>query len=245
MPGIQDLCTVTYSSQNIQTRQRANQNHCNWRDWQHQTVYELFWHEWIKLCCATIAFSADPLVLGNYLGPSIDIEPAMTANILTLMDTVIHCCTYKSHIPKELADSVEQDHMKAFLQMAKDWWGSCLAYRQLEEVGLADTPDPEPYLENKPTVLTFPALIGNGLACSLENLRTHLRTLDICLHPRIFWKMTLAPKSFKDICPVLLLLEDIIKNLSNSEKFLEINKNYIYILLSKIYPKCNKNSIVL
>ncbi len=49
----------------------------------------------------------------------------MTIKILTPMSKVVHCSTYRPLMHKELADPVEQDHMKSFLQMAEDQWGNC------------------------------------------------------------------------------------------------------------------------
>ncbi len=48
--------------------------------------------------------------------------------------------------------------MKAFLWMAEERWGRHLARGQLEEVGLLDTPDTQPYLDKHQTDKTFPAL---------------------------------------------------------------------------------------
>ncbi len=95
----------------------------------------------MKFRSTTVSFPEDPLVLGKYLGPSIDVGPAMTAKILTPTGEVVHRSTYRLLTPEEIADPVEQDRMKDFLRMAEDWWGRHLARGQLEEVGLLDTPD--------------------------------------------------------------------------------------------------------
>ncbi len=119
---------------------------------------ELSWYEWVKFCSTTISFPEDLLVLRKYLGLSIDISPAMTTKILTPMGKVVHCSTYRLLMPKELADPVEQDRMNAFLGIAEERWGNCLVRGQLEEVGLIDTPNPQPYLDNQQTDKTFPAV---------------------------------------------------------------------------------------
>ncbi len=41
------------------------------------------WYEWVKFCSTTIAILEVPLVHGKHLGPSIDLDPAMTTKILT------------------------------------------------------------------------------------------------------------------------------------------------------------------
>ncbi len=55
---------------------------------------ELGWYEWVKFLSTTVLFPEDLLVLGKYLGLSIDIGPTMTANILTPTGKVVHCSTY-------------------------------------------------------------------------------------------------------------------------------------------------------
>ncbi len=82
----------------------------------------------------------------------------MTAKILTPTGKVVHRSTYRLLTPKELADSVEQVYMKAFLQMAEALWGTHLVSGQLEEVGLIDILDPQPYLDTQQTEKTFPVL---------------------------------------------------------------------------------------
>ncbi len=86
-------------------------------------------------------------MLGKYLGPSIDVGPAMTTKILTPTGEVVHRSTYRPLTPEEIADPVQQDCMKDFLRMAEDRWGRHLARGQLEEVGLIDTPDTQLYLD--------------------------------------------------------------------------------------------------
>ena len=46
-------------------------------------IYELEWFEWVMLWHETAPFLDDVLKLFLYLGPSIDIGPAMTAKIFT------------------------------------------------------------------------------------------------------------------------------------------------------------------
>ncbi len=82
----------------------------------------------------------------------------MTAKILTPTCKVFHCGTYRPLMPEEIADPVKQENMKAFLRMAEEWWDRHLARGQLEEVGLIETPDAQPYLDDQQTDKTFPAL---------------------------------------------------------------------------------------
>ncbi len=41
---------------------------------------ELGWYEWVKFRSTAVSFPEDPLVLGKYLCPSIDVGPTMTAS---------------------------------------------------------------------------------------------------------------------------------------------------------------------
>ncbi len=79
---------------------------------------ELGWYQWVKFCPTTIS-PKDPLVLGKYLGPSIDVGPAMTAKMMIPTGKAVHQSTDRPPTPEEIADPVEQDRMKAlFLQTA-------------------------------------------------------------------------------------------------------------------------------
>ncbi len=80
----------------------------------------------------------------------------MKAKILTPTGKVVHCSTYRPLTPKACRP-VKQDHMEAFLWTAEKLWGICLARGQFEEVGLINTPDQQPYLDNRQTDKTFHA----------------------------------------------------------------------------------------
>ena len=51
---------------------------------------ELEWYEWVKFRDTAMQFPEDDLVLGRYLGPSIDVGPALTAKILKSNGEVVH-----------------------------------------------------------------------------------------------------------------------------------------------------------
>ena len=56
-------------------------------------------------CDESALFPDDALKLGNYLCPSIDIGPAVTAKVLTENGQVLHRSTYWSLTPEELLDN--------------------------------------------------------------------------------------------------------------------------------------------
>ncbi len=70
---------------------------------------ELGWYEWVKFRSTTVSFPEDLLVLGKFLGLSIDIGPVMTTKILTPTGKVVHRSTYQSLMPEELADPVRNE----------------------------------------------------------------------------------------------------------------------------------------
>ena len=54
---------------------------------------EFEWYEWVKFRDSAVQFPEDSLVLGRYLGPSIDVGPALTAKILKQNGEVVHRST--------------------------------------------------------------------------------------------------------------------------------------------------------
>jgi hypothetical protein len=68
---------------------------------------ELGWYEWCKFRDVTAPFPQDKMKLGRYLGPSVDIGPAMTAKVLKSNGQVIHTSTYRSLTPDEIAQPEE------------------------------------------------------------------------------------------------------------------------------------------
>ena len=67
-------------------------------------LYELAWYEFCLWHDSTVSFPDDKICLGRYLGPAIDVGPAMTANIaLRLMergylrDCTVNCLLLWTH----------------------------------------------------------------------------------------------------------------------------------------------------
>ena len=58
---------------------------------------ELEWYQWVMFCNTGVSYPHDREVLGRYLlGPSIDVGPAMTAQILKSNGWVVHRSTYRA-----------------------------------------------------------------------------------------------------------------------------------------------------
>ena len=80
------------------------------------------------------------LNFGCYLGPSIDINPAMTTKILTENGQVLHRSLCKPLTPDELLDKDRSDTQEQFMDRVYEMLGSWVLPRALEDIGLENTP---------------------------------------------------------------------------------------------------------
>ena len=69
---------------------------------------------WMKFCETSVSFPNDAEIIGRYLGPSIDIGPAMTAKILKSNGKVVHCSTFRGLTPDELDDPAMKKEQEEF-----------------------------------------------------------------------------------------------------------------------------------
>ena len=66
--------------------------------------------DWVKFWDSGLAFPGNPLVLGKYLGPSIDVGLAMTQHVMKANGKVEDCLTIWLLIPEEcLSDGIWQE----------------------------------------------------------------------------------------------------------------------------------------
>ena len=76
---------------------------------------ELGWYEWIKFRDTEPSFPEDKEVLGRYLGPALDVGPAMTAKILKANGERVYRSTYRPltedevHKPEDIKEREEFD----------------------------------------------------------------------------------------------------------------------------------------
>ena len=68
---------------------------------------EFEWYDWVYFRDSAVSYPEDKLVLGRYLGPSIDAGPALTAKILKKNGEIVHRSTYRGLAPEELASPTE------------------------------------------------------------------------------------------------------------------------------------------
>ena len=71
-------------------------------------------YDWVKFRDVTVPFPEEKLILGRYLGPSVDIGPAMTAKILKDTGWVVNRSTFRALTQDEIDDPSEQVARKAF-----------------------------------------------------------------------------------------------------------------------------------
>ncbi len=87
---------------------------------------ELAWYNWIMYCLITIDYPDEPLRLGKYLGPAIDVGPATTAKILQQNGKTVYNSTYRPLTVEEQADAAIQKSMIKFSKMADKHLGEKL-----------------------------------------------------------------------------------------------------------------------
>ena len=98
------------------------------------------------------------LNLDPYLGPSIDLGSAMTTKIFTENGHVLHRPTYQPLTTDELLDRDRSDAHKQFIARVYERLGSCILPRDLEDLGLEDTPQYDPYEDETQNEQLFPEL---------------------------------------------------------------------------------------
>ncbi len=105
------------------------------------------WYGWVKFWDVTLGKPHVKEVYGRWLGPSIDVGPAMTAKILKANGQVIHAGTYRSLTEDELTDPVQLELRKEFDESIKKTLGSAHTQADYEALGY-DTPTPELYADD-------------------------------------------------------------------------------------------------
>ena len=119
---------------------------------------KLEWFEWVMFRDETAPFPDDVLILVYYLGPSIYVGPAMTAKISTEHGQVLHRSTYQPLAPGKMLDRDRSDAQEQFMARVYEWLGSCVLPRGLEDLGLEDTPQYDPYEYGAQNEQTFSQL---------------------------------------------------------------------------------------
>ena len=101
---------------------------------------QLKWLEWVIFWDEIASFPDDVLILGRYLGPSVDVDPAITPKILTENGQVFHRSTYRPLTPGKLLDKDGPDAWDQFMARVHEKVDSCVLPRELEYIGIENTP---------------------------------------------------------------------------------------------------------
>ena len=118
--------------------------------------YELEWYEWVMYHDSAIKFPNDKLVLGKWLGPAIDIGPAMTGKILKPNGNTRYVSTYRALTPEEYAnDEVKAKIADYLVKIHQSLGPSATADDVKDEFEDIQTPIYEPYQddETKPYIV--------------------------------------------------------------------------------------------
>ena len=102
------------------------------------------WYGWVKYWDPNVAFPDSKEVLGRWLGPSIDVGPAMTSKILQANGQVIHAATYRGLNEDELTDPKHLEEQKEFDASIKKRLGEPFTESKAIDLGLT-TPEYELY----------------------------------------------------------------------------------------------------
>ena len=92
---------------------------------------QLGWYEWCMFRDTAVPFPEDKMSLGRYLGPSIDVGPAMTAKILKANGEVLHRSTYRELTPLEWVDGDLKKQMEDFDRKVHDRYGPAMTEKDL------------------------------------------------------------------------------------------------------------------
>ena len=103
----------------------------------------------------TALFPDDLVKLGHYLGPRIDISPAMTTKVLNENGQVLHRSTYRPLTPNELLDKDGTKTQEQFMATVYDRLGFQILPRDLEDIRLENTLKYDPYEDDMQNNQTF------------------------------------------------------------------------------------------
>ena len=105
------------------------------------------WYDWIKFYDPVgNSFHEDKYYLGRYLGPEIDIGPALTAIILKMNEKVVHQSTYRSLTKQEL--NYEVNLQRNFDTKIEDNLGPNSTVKYFDDMNMEEIPMFEMYSDN-------------------------------------------------------------------------------------------------
>ncbi len=107
---------------------------------------EFAWYDWVLYWDHTAKFPEEKEVLGRWLGPAIDVGPAMTAKILTNKGEVLYRSTYRRMTEEEVINPERVKEMGDFDQSIRTKLGDPVEHEELMSIDKdASTPEYELY----------------------------------------------------------------------------------------------------
>ena len=102
------------------------------------------WYEWVKFRDTKAPFPDNKYALGRYLGPSVDVGPAMTAKMLKANGQILHRTTYRALTDHELNDKEAAKEREEFDESIRKKLGA-----EMDSIDFPaddfETPTYEPY----------------------------------------------------------------------------------------------------
>ena len=122
----------------------------------------LEWFEWVMFQDEMAPYPNNHFRLGRYLGPSIDIGPALMAKIMKENVQVLQRSIYLALSQEEWEwEECKAKHI-SFMASLHQKLGPCTELRDLVDLGVEDTPQHDPYEDELENAETFPCWAKNG-----------------------------------------------------------------------------------
>ena len=99
---------------------------------------QLGWYEWVMFRDTSVSFPDTKLILGRYLGPAIDVGPAMTAKIMKANGQVEYRSTYRALTDAEWKDPDHKKQRELFDEAIKKRYGDAATDDDFESIEDSD-----------------------------------------------------------------------------------------------------------
>ena len=100
------------------------------------------WYDWVKFYDTTAGYPEPREVYGRWLGPAVDVGPAMTSKVLKINGQEVCTSTCRAITDDEVNSETEKKQREEFDEKIKEWLGAPLDEQVLAEIDV-DAPTPE------------------------------------------------------------------------------------------------------
>ena len=108
---------------------------------------ELGWYEHVMFRDTAVTYPEDNEVLGRWLGPAIDVGPAMTAKILKSNGEVVYRTTFRALTPEEVEDETHQTMRQLFDARIQGTIGNPACDEDFDNIPDSETPSFDVYFD--------------------------------------------------------------------------------------------------